>query len=248
MVQKGKSSQPMRPLCVFQPKATEYAKEIEHLYGQHSKDDCDVILVLGGDGFMLQTLHVYKELNKPFYGIHFGRHGGLMNPRCNSKELEDVIHKSHLFSFYPLIFSAETSQGKTIVGEAFNEVTIQRKNYIPIEMDIKVGEKEVLSHAFGDGIIISTPLGSRAYNASAGGPILDCSLHCFAMTALNLFVPKGWNSRVFNPNLVFDIVLKNDEYRQAFLGADRNQYADIKKVSLSYSSHPVQIFFQSFLF
>ena len=108
-----------------------------------------------------------------------------------------------------LIFTAETAQGNSVKGYAFNEVTIQRKNYIPIEMDVKVGEKNLLVNAFGDGLIISTPLGSRAYNASAGGPIIDCSLHCFAVTPLNLFAPKGWNCHVFNPTLVFDIVLKN---------------------------------------
>jgi NAD+ kinase len=237
----------MRVHCVFQPKATDYAKEIKRCYGQHPLDCCDVILVLGGDGFMLQALHSYKDFNKPFYGIHFGRHGGLMNPKSSSEELKHVIDHSSLFSFYPLIFTAETAQGNSVKGYAFNEVTIQRKNYIPIEMDVKVGEKNLLVNAFGDGLIISTPLGSRAYNASAGGPIIDCSLHCFAVTPLNLFAPKGWNCHVFNPTLVFDIVLKNHEYRQALLGADRNQYTDIKKVSLTYSSRPVHIFFQSFL-
>lgn len=237
----------MRLHCVFQSKANFYAKELETLYGQASIDECDVIVVLGGDGFMLRALHAYQNLNKPFYGIHFGRYGGLMNPRPKSRDLLQLIQKSNLFSFYPLIFTAETLQGNKVEGVAFNEVTLQRKNYIPIEMDVKVAGKEILTNAFGDGLIISTPLGSRAYNASAGGPIVDCLLHCFTVTPLNLFMPKGWNSHIFNPNVVFEIILKNYDYRQGFLGADTHQYMDVNRVSLRYSPYPVQIFFPSFL-
>jgi len=111
---KKKKHLKMRFHCVFQPKATNYAKEIESLYGTCSVEESDVILVLGGDGFMLRSLHKYHTSGKPFYGINFGCHGGLMNPRTKIEDLTQVIHKTCLFSFHPLAFTAESLQGSKI--------------------------------------------------------------------------------------------------------------------------------------
>ena len=234
----------MRFHCIFQPKAENYVQYIESCYGKFCIKECDTILVLGGDGFMLRTLHKYREAGKPFYGINFGSHGGLMNPRAKAEELEHHIQASSLFSFYPIEFTAETLRGNKIKGIAFNEVTIQRKNYVPIEMDITVGQKKILKDAFGDGVIISTPLGSRAYNFSAGGPFVDFALHCFIITPLNLFRPREWTSHVITPYAAIEVSLKKAGYRHAYLGVDTMHYTDIKKVSLSYSEQCVQVFFQ----
>lgn len=238
----------MRLHFLFHPQANRehYGQSLQALYPPCPIEQCDVIVVLGGDGSMLHALRKYATLKKPFYGIHFGRQGVLMHPHGDPTQLLADIEKTTVFTLYPLKFLAQTENEEELKGWAFNEVCLQRAQYRPLQFQVKVNETIVIESGSGDGVILATPMGSRAYNASAGGATVSLLIPAMVLTPLASYSPKGWSSCVLPFSSTIEI--HTLESRLGLLGADVIQYPGVKRVTLAYDLFlPVRLHLPSFL-
>jgi NAD+ kinase len=222
----------MRIHTVVRPKAEKYGQALHRLYGQCSAETCDVIVVLGGDGAMLHAVQSYLIYQKPFYGLHFGSYGALMNPPYDPEQLMDRLVQAYPYVFHPLAFTAETHMGEVMKGHAINEIALQRSTYHVIKWDTYVEDSIMLPLAWGDGMMVSTPLGSRAYNASAKGPVLSVQVPALVLTPLCVCHPQGWPSHVIPESSSVTWRVHDPVHRPASLGADVLAFQDIVKAKV----------------
>ena len=164
--------------------------EIRKLYDDAGADKADVIVALGGDGFMLQTLHAFIGKNKPIYGMNCGSVGFLMN-EYRTADLQARLDKAESAQVHPLRMRA-TANGKPVEALAFNEVSLLRETRQAAKLRILVDEKVRIGELICDGILVSTPAGSTAYNLSAHGPILPIDAALLALTPISAFRPRRW--------------------------------------------------------
>ena len=162
---------------------------LRELYGD-AGEDAAVIVALGGDGFMLQALHLYLGREVPIYGMNFGSIGFLMN-EYREDELLTRLAAAELARIHPLLMRAETRNGM-VEALAFNEVSVLRETRQTAKLRISLDGKVRLSELICDGILVSTPAGSTAYNLSAHGPILPIDAALLAITPLSPFRPRRW--------------------------------------------------------
>ncbi len=196
--------------------------------------DADVLVVFGGDGFMLHSLHLYQNLNKPVYGINCGTVGFLMNDTKlkTSQELLKHLDKAEITELHPLKMHVQTSDGKAVTHHAINEVSLLRQTSQAAKIRILVNDVIRLDSLVGDGVILSTPAGSTAYNFSARGPILPLGAPLLALTPLSTFRPRHWHGALL-PNIArvkFEIL--NPEFRSVSATADDRTVADVKTVDV----------------
>lgn len=160
-------------------------------YGEVPPDQADVIVALGGDGFMLHTLHATQELNVPVYGMNRGTIGFLMNEYSKS-DLPERLDKAQEEVLNPLEMTAMDRSGKLHKALAINEVSLLRAGPQAAKLRISVDGRLRLAELVCDGALLSTPAGSTAYNYSAHGPILPIGSHVLALTAIAAFRPRRW--------------------------------------------------------
>jgi NAD+ kinase len=153
------------------PEAVQARAALAARYPNTDPEQADVIVALGGDGLMLQTLHQYMGSGKPVYGMHRGTVGFLMND-FSENDLMDRLAAAHTTVIHPLLMRATDGQGRLHEFRAINEVSIFRESYQAARMRILVDGKERLAELAADGILIATPAGSTAYNFSVQGPII----------------------------------------------------------------------------
>lgn len=178
-----------------------------------SVQKADVFVILGGDGFMLKTIRAYRHFNKPFYGINCGSIGFLMNrPKENEIILMNALSDVKAASLHPLCFDAKTIDGKFHKGYAINEIVLMRKSALASKIRILVSDQERMV-CYGDGVLLSTPAGSTAYNCSAGGPILPLDTHLLALTPLSIFKPKNWRGAILKDHFKIEFEIL-DEYKR----------------------------------
>lgn len=204
-------------------------------------EEADIFVVLGGDGFMLYALRTYKKYNKPFYGINCGHVGFLMNetPDDLALSLEQSV-QNYLF---PLKFTATLSNGSTFTDFAVNEITLMRHGPITsiIKVDVNNQERIICQ---GDGLILSTPAGSTAYNSSAGGPILPLNARLLALTPISIYHPKKWKGAILNNNDQFSFLVQHHNERPVHLTYDNNMVEDVIKIDAFQDlSHPFTLLF-----
>jgi NAD+ kinase len=154
-------------------------------------EDADVIVALGGDGFMLQTLHTFTGKGKPIYGMNLGSVGFLMN-EFREEGLLERLDAAEPSQIHPLKMRAKTIDGETIEARAFNEVSLLRQTRQAAKIRVIVDDKVRMPEMICDGILICTPAGSTAYNLSAHGPILPIDAALLAMTPISAFRPRRW--------------------------------------------------------
>lgn len=184
------------------PKAILSKKKISKVYRNNPVNKCDVIIVIGGDGFMLHSLKKLQKNNKPFYGLNSGNRGFLMN-KMTTHNLIDKITKSNEIKLYPLEMIVKTSSKKLKKFIAINEVSIFRQSRQTAKLKITINKIVKLKNLIGDGVLIATPAGSTAYNLSAKGPVLSLDSNYLAVTPISPFVPRGWNgSKIKNKSLI----------------------------------------------
>jgi NAD+ kinase len=164
--------------------------ELRALYDDAGPENADVIVALGGDGFMLQTLHTFLDKGKPIYGMHLGTVGFLMN-EYREAGLEQRLDRAEAAQIHPLRMRANAG-GKIIEALAFNEVSLLRQTRQAAKLRIVVDDKIRIAELICDGILISTPAGSTAYNLSAHGPILPIDAALLALTPISAFRPRRW--------------------------------------------------------
>jgi NAD+ kinase len=161
------------------------------LYTDVGPDKADVVVALGGDGFMLQTLHAFLGKGKPIYGMHLGSVGFLMN-EYREAGLEGRLEQAESAEIHPLRMRA-AANGKTMEALAFNEVSLLRQARQAAKIRILVDEKIRINELICDGVLVSTPAGSTAYNLSAHGPILPIDAALLALTPISAFRPRRWH-------------------------------------------------------
>ena len=163
-----------------------------------------LIIVIGGDGFMLQTLKKFHQYKKPFYGVNSGDYGFLMNKYNSSRIIKD-ISSSKALSIHPLEMIVRNKLNKFKKIIAINEVSILRQSRQAASLSIKVGSGFLIKKLRGDGMLVSTPAGSTAYNLSVHGPILNLDSKKIAITPVSPFRPRRWKGKVVSDKSLISI-------------------------------------------
>lgn len=185
---------PDQRLCILsseKPQAVETAATLRARFGDHGPADCDVIVAVGGDGFMLETLRAYMKAGKPVYGVNCGTVGFLMNP-ADLENLPQRIADAEKAVIHPLSMKATDAEGKTHFALAINEISLFRQTRQSARIRIHVNGKVRMDSLTCDGVLLATPAGSTAYNLSAHGPILPISADLLALTPISAFRPRRW--------------------------------------------------------
>ena len=170
-----------------------------------SMQNCKIILVLGGDGFMLHTIKRLYKYGKPFYGINTGNYGFLMN-KFSKKKFEKNLEKSRITKISPLEMKVQTNKNiKKYL--AINEVSILRQSRQAASISIKNGSINIIKKLRGDGLLVCTPAGSTAYNLSVHGPILSLNSKKLSISPISPFRPRRWKGKIVSDKS--KIVIKN---------------------------------------
>jgi NAD+ kinase len=174
------------------PDAQDALVQMRKHHSQSEPGAADVIVALGGDGFMLQTLHKFLKHGKPIYGMNLGSVGFLMN-EFHEADLETRLAAAEPARVHPLRMKATDIHGKQTEALAFNEVSLLRETRQAAKIRIAVDERVRIAELICDGVLISTPAGSTAYNLSAHGPILPIDAALLALTPISAFRPRRWH-------------------------------------------------------
>ena len=164
------------------------------------------IIVIGGDGFMLETLKKNKNSKKQFYGINSGNYGFLMN-KFSSKYIIKNLSKANLISISPLEMIVRNKNNQIKKSIAINEVSVLRQSRQAAFLSIKHGSKQIIKKLVSDGVLVSTPAGSTAYNLSVHGPILSLNSKKLSIAPISPFRPRRWKAKIVSDRL--NIVIKN---------------------------------------
>ena len=165
-----------------------------------------IIIVLGGDGFMLQTLKKLYKFKKPFYGINSGNYGFLMNKFSNKNFIKN-LKNSHSIKIHPLQMSVKTNNNQLKKSIAINEVSILRQGKQASSISITTNKKYIIKNLISDGVLVATPAGSTAYNLSARGPILNLDSNKLAVTPISPFRPRRWRGTIISDKS--QVIIKN---------------------------------------
>ncbi|MBI1273272.1 MAG: NAD kinase [Alphaproteobacteria bacterium] len=218
-------------LAAEQPKAQVALNELTKLYGQQTPEKADIIVALGGDGFMLETLHKAHKLQKPVYGMRHGSVGFLLNT-YDRADLPDRLTRTQMVELHPLHMIAHSNDGGKAEAYAFNEVSLLRETRQAAHIKITVDGVTRLQELVCDGVLASTPAGSTAYNLSAHGPILPLTANVMALTPISAFRPRRWRGAVLpaDSTLRFDIL--EPEKRPVSAVADFTEVRDVRCVDV----------------
>tara|TARA_B100001778_G_scaffold326388_1_gene323009 strand:- start:70 stop:828 length:759 start_codon:yes stop_codon:yes gene_type:complete len=211
--------------------AIEAKEYLVSKYGQNQPEDADIIVPIGGDGFMLKNLHDFHQLNKPFFGINCGSVGFLMNAK-NDEDLEILVKQSHETILYPLQMNATDSNNKSFTSIAFNEVSMMRQTHQASKIKIKINEIERIKELVCDGVLVATAAGSTAYNLSAHGSIIPLNSNLLALTPISAFRPRRWRGALLqhNTNIKFEVI--DNINRPVSVTADHSEFRNIVKVDI----------------
>ena len=210
-------------------KSEKLKKSFLRKHIQHSPAQANVIVVGGGDGFMLSTLKKYIKFKKPFYGINCGTYGFLMN-KNNSLNLNKKIKVAKKTFIKPLEIIGVKNKTKNLI--AINEVSIFRQSKQTAIVSIKVGTKKLINKLVGDGVLISTPAGSTAYNLSVHGPILSLNSGKLAITPISPFRPRRWRGKIISNNLTVEIRNLYSKKRPIAAVADNVEIRNIRTLKI----------------
>ena len=206
--------------------------ELTEIYGQCDFKTADYIVALGGDGFMLQTLHLCQNLRAPVYGMNRGTVGFMMNA-YEIKALPLRLANAEQQIINPLIMKATLVDGKVETALAINEVSLLRAGPQAAKLKIWVDNRQRMEELVCDGVLVATPAGSTAYNYSAHGPILPIGADVLAMTALNAYRPRRWRGALLPKTSIVRIDVLNNNKRPVMADADSVSFKNVKKVEIS---------------
>ena len=196
---------------------------------QFKKDN--LIIVIGGDGFMLQTLKKNKNSKKHFYGINSGNYGFLMN-KFSSKDIIKNLLKANLVIISPLEMLVKTRNNQIRRSIAINEVSVLRQSRQAASLSIKQGSKQIIKKLVSDGVLISTPAGSTAYNLSVHGPILSLNSKKLSISPISAFRPRRWKGKIVKDNTKIVITNLNPSKRPISAVADNLEVRNAKSITV----------------
>ena len=207
------------------------AARLRNLYGDAPIEDADIVVALGGDGLMLQTLHRVMQTDIPVYGMNFGTVGFMMNA-YSEDGLEQRLRSAQRTRIYPLSMRVVDSAGNAQSALALNEVSLFRSSHQAAKVQIAVDGEVRLSELICDGILLSTPAGSTAYNLSAHGPILPIEAQLLALTPISPFRPRRWRGAILSNRAEVNFTLREAEKRPVSAVADNVEFKNVSEVTV----------------
>jgi NAD+ kinase len=214
------------------PAAVEAFAALTAAYGQSDLRSAEVIVALGGDGFMLQTLHATKGRDLPVYGMNCGTIGFLMNVYA-VEDLPARLKAAEEAVINPLVMQAVNTKGKRTEALAINEVSLLRQGPQAVKLRISIDGRERLDELVCDGALVATPAGSTAYNYSAHGPILPIGSDVLALTAMAAFRPRRWRGALLPRTALVRFDVLEPEKRPVMADADsRSPVRDVASVEV----------------
>jgi NAD+ kinase len=213
------------------PEAQQALAQLVKLYGNHDPAEADVVVALGGDGLMLQTLHRHMRTDKPIYGMHRGTVGFLMN-EYSTGDLHARLAAARESLIHPLLMRATDVHGAVHLHHAINEVALFRQTHQAARLRIMIDERERMAELIADGVLVSTPAGSTAYNLSAQGPIIPINAALLALTPISPFRPRRWRGALL-PNTAYVVIeVLESEKRPVAAVADHDEARDVRRVEV----------------
>jgi len=189
----------------------------------------NLIIVIGGDGFMLETLKKYKNSKKIFYGINSGNYGFLMN-KFSLKNIIKNLSKAKMITISPLEMIVKNNKNKNKKNLAINEVSILRQSRQAASLLIKIGSKTLIKKLVSDGVLVSTPAGSTAYNLSVHGPILSLNSKKLSISPISPFRPRRWRGKIVSDKSKINIKNLNPIKRPISAVADNIEIRNAKNI------------------
>ena len=211
-------------------KSLNIKKKVNKILNKQKLNKPNIVVVIGGDGFMLKTLKKNKNSKKSFYGINSGNYGFLMN-KFSEKNMIKYISKSKSINISPLEMIANVGN-KNIKSLAINEVSILRQSRQAANLSIKNNSKNIIKKLVSDGVLVSTPAGSTAYNLSVHGPILNLNSKKISIAPISAFRPRRWNGKIVSYKS--KVIIKNldPKKRPVSAVADNFEVRNIKRVTV----------------
>ena len=212
---KNKKSQKIKSILVNKIKSLNFIKS-------------NITIVIGGDGFMLQTLKKNKNSNKFFYGINSGNYGFLMN-KFSSKNVIKNLSKAKMLTISPLEMTVK-NKNQTKKHLAINEVSILRQSRQAASLSIKHGSNQIIKKLISDGVLVSTPAGSTAYNLSVHGPILSLNSKKLSISPISPFRPRRWRGKIVGDRSQITIKNLNPKKRPISAVADNIEVRNARNI------------------
>lgn len=225
------------------PGAEAAAARLRALLGEVAIEKADYVVALGGDGLMLQTLHRVMALGTPVYGMNFGSVGFMMNDFAEV-DLVERLRSAQRTKIYPLSMEVLDASGQRRTALALNEVSLFRSTHQAAKIQIAVDDEIRLEELICDGILLSTPAGSTAYNLSAHGPILPIEAPLLALTPISPFRPRRWRGAILGNHATVRFVLREAQKRPVSAVADNIEFQNVREVTVHEDrSHGVTLLF-----
>ena len=212
-------------------KSTYIKNQLIKLINNHNFNKPNLVIVIGGDGFMLETLKKNKNSKKKFYGINSGSYGFLMN-KFSSKNIIKNLLNANMISISPLEMIVKNKNNQTKKSLAINEVSVLRQSRQAASLLIKHGSKQIIKNLVADGVLVSTPAGSTAYNLSVHGPILSLNSKKLSIAPISPFRPRRWKGKIVGDKLKIVITNLNSTKRPISAVADNLEVRNAKSISV----------------
>ncbi len=213
------------------PKARRALNKLIARYGQCDAEQADVIVVLGGDGFMLHVLHQYMDSPLPVFGLRCGTVGFLLN-EFRHDDLPERIEKASLTRLHPLMMTAQTQNGEAHTALAINEVSLFRQTKQSAHIEVSINGQVKLKNLIGDGIMVATPAGSTAYNLSVNGPVIPLGSQILALTPISPFRPRRWKGAVLPAAAQVSFRVLESKKRPVSATADNDEVRNVTAVDV----------------
>jgi NAD+ kinase len=214
------------------PEARAAFEQLQKRYGNADPNRADVIVALGGDGLMLQSLHRFMTSGKPIYGMHRGTVGFLMNEFAETN-LRERLAAAHITVIHPLVMRAVDMQEQIHEYRAINEVSLFRQSAQAAHLRILIDSQQRLSELVADGMLVATPAGSTAYNLSVQGPIIPINAPLLALTPISPFRPRRWRGALLPDKAKVKIEVMEADKRPVAAVADHDEVRSVKSVDIN---------------
>ena len=210
-------------------KAQKEKRKFLKIYKNFSPNSADIFVIAGGDGFMLKKIRQLHKFKKPFYGLNCGTFGFLMN-KIRKESLIKIIKNSKKLTINPLKLNSvdKNKRKKSLI--AINEISLFRQTKQTVNLMIKIGKKILLKKLVGDGVLVSTPAGSTAYNMSVYGPILSLNSNLLAVTPISPFRPRRWKGKIISNKSNINFINLDFKKRPVSAVADNSEVRNAKNI------------------
>lgn len=215
-------------------KAQEGAEPLRRSHDWVKPAEADVLVVVGGDGFLLHTLHEMLDWDRlrPCYGLNLGTVGFLMNGAGGKRTIAERVARARRIAVRPLEMHVTTQDDREFCYYAINEVSLLRETRQTAKLEVKVNGKVRMEELAGDGVLVATPAGSTAYNLSANGPILPLGCNMLALTPISPFRPRRWRGAILPDSAEVEFRVREPSKRPVAAVADQKEVRDVKDVRI----------------